>query len=721
MQPPRINLADCSLKAISFDVFDTVIARRCGAPETVFRMVGVRLRASGLLAIGPEHFERARMEAERRLRKHHGAKEITLAEIYAELNRLWQLPAKALEQMVACELATEKENLFAIPGMEETLVQVRRAGKRLLFVSDMYLPEDFLRGVLADLNLCEDGDRLYVSSRWGVSKASGELFRVVLESERLAAGEMAHVGDSWRSDYERAKECGMAAICCLRGALNRFETKLAAGEKLLGACASLGGMARQARLTADPAGTHAVAARLGASLAGPLLTLYAEWVLRTALARKLSRLYFLARDGQALLRLCETLAPALGAEGLELRYLYGSREVWSPAAMLARDAGAAEFFAKQVAFAASSWEECVELLGFGRDEVRSHPVSELWAGFKAEQEWKRRVFLDLAADGQFGPKLAASLRLRSALTARYLREQELAEPGRFGLVDCGWSGTWTDLLGDLVEEQGGGRPVVFFLGRKKRSSAPRGETLAFLFDLQFGSGLKEIPDYFHIVAEFLLTADHGRTRGFEDHAGQLVPQLAEVDWQGFQPEDWRVFRAALVGFARIYASQLQPGAPVPELRTELCELVRLFWEEPTVEEARFFGVHAIGLSPNGAVQQSLARPYGVSDFVRLVTRFQLPGYPPFWWHPGAQVLSKPALRVTMGILWEGREQVRRWRDARGAFFDVKAQFREGLRLVKSLQRAWEQRWDREEIPFEGETKIRATKCAESAAVATLKV
>jgi len=694
-----INLDTPGIKLVSFDVFDTVLTRRCGAPETIFRIVGEKLREQQRLAIAPRTFERMRSEAERRVRQHRMGGEITLAEIYAELNRLWFLSDTALAQLLDCELATERENLFAVPGVRALLEQARRAHKRLAFVSDMYLPEEFIRSVLLECGLFCPEDRLYVSSRWNASKAEGKLFGILLEQENLAGNEVMHFGDSLYSDVQRASKNGLRAVQLSRSSLNRFETVLSQAEsETFEPAGTLAGFSRQARLAADETGERSVAARLGASLAGPILSAYAEWVLRAALKRNLQRLYFLARDGEALMRICEVLAPAVGAAGIELKYFYGSREVWSPAVLVKMDEPAADFFATQIAFTASTWEHCVEYLGFTSDEIKRTALPPKWASTPRTTDWKKQIFRDVAADPVLGAILKQRLEEKASLARRYVREQGLAEPVPCGLVDCGWSGTWTDLLGDLVAAEGGRPPLIFFLGRRKRSTPARCETLAWMFDHQAGSGLKSVPDYFHVVIEFLLTANHGRTVGFEAAAGRLQVKLAAVDWQGFNPEDWRVYRSALLGYAELYASQVRVNQESTDLRIALNELVVLFWEQPTVAEARFFAGHTIGLSPTRANIKTLARPYGWGDALRLAGRGQLPGHPPFWWHEGAQALSGSAIRPGMGLLWELRELLRELRDNR-AGLNAKQLARLLARSARKLKQVCERREENDFCQF----------------------
>ena len=226
------------------------------------------------------------------------------------------------------------------------------------------------------------------------------------------------------------------------------------------------------------------------------------------------------------------------------------------------------------------------------------------------------------------------------------------------LVDCGWSGTWTDILSDVITVHGGRQPEVFFLGRRGKV-ASRAPTLAFLFDHQLGTGLDKIPEYFHIVVEFSLTANHGRTKGYCEQAGRLVPELAPTDLQGFRREEWAVFRNSLVRFAELYAEQLAPQRAVPDLRSELVSCVSLLWERPSAGEAEFLGRHTVGLSPVQPGEKVLARAYGYRDALRLIFQLRLPGYPPYWWHEGAQAASPVGPRAVIAMLWESRELVRK--------------------------------------------------------------
>jgi hypothetical protein len=319
---------------------------------------------------------------------------------------------------------------------------------------------------------------------------------------------------------------------------------------------------------------------------------------------------------------------------------------------------AAEFFAVNVAFSAGSWNDCVEYLGFNASELETTPLPRRWSQKRLTKDVKRQVFTDIAAHPEFGPRSKRWLSEKSALTRRYLTESGLVAKVPCGLVDCGWSGKWTDIISDLVVLSGGAEPEVFFLGRRNENVPSRSRTFAFLFDHQSGLGLDRVPDSFHVIIEFFLTAGHGRTEGFKDEAGKVIPVLAAVDMQGFKLEEWRGFRTALMRFAVVYAEQYLSGSPQADLRRTLVELTEMLWESPTAGEAELLARHTIGLSPNRSAGLRLARSYRVSDLLRLVFRFKLPGYPPFWWHEGALALTQPGLRFVMGVLWQLRELAR---------------------------------------------------------------
>ena len=72
------------LTVSSFDVFDTVLTRRVGAPEAVFMVVAEQLRRESSISTSADAFAELRRSYELRMIRTTG-RQVRLREIYAEL------------------------------------------------------------------------------------------------------------------------------------------------------------------------------------------------------------------------------------------------------------------------------------------------------------------------------------------------------------------------------------------------------------------------------------------------------------------------------------------------------------------------------------------------------------------------------------------------------------------------------------------------------------
>lgn len=170
----------------SFDVFDTCLTRRVTEPSAVFYDVARRAYARMGLAWTPalgEEFLAARILAERQARDRSGREEITLAEIWHRLSVLMGWPDDP--SLAVCELDAEEAVLFPIPAVQEMIQGARSQGGRIVFVSDMYLPAEFIQRQLFQHGIAEKGDSLYVSCEVGKTKRTGNLFKHVLANEKV--------------------------------------------------------------------------------------------------------------------------------------------------------------------------------------------------------------------------------------------------------------------------------------------------------------------------------------------------------------------------------------------------------------------------------------------------------------------------------------------------------------------------------------------------------
>ncbi|MBP8969553.1 MAG: hypothetical protein KBG42_09775 [Lachnospiraceae bacterium] len=191
---------------ISFDVFDTLIFRPFSEPADLFYFVGEKL--------GIQDFKNLRINAESRARQivHKASEgyEVTLEQIWEGLERETGLSAK---EGIRIETETERNLCFANPYMLEVWNELINAGKKLIIVSDMYLPADTINGIL-EKNGFAGADRIYISNEFGINKYEGRLYAKVKEdiNKDIPNAKIIHVGDNPRSDHRMAIKSGFESV-----------------------------------------------------------------------------------------------------------------------------------------------------------------------------------------------------------------------------------------------------------------------------------------------------------------------------------------------------------------------------------------------------------------------------------------------------------------------------------------------------------------------------
>ena len=188
---------------ISFDVFGTLIFRPFSDPADLFYILGEKF---GIL-----DFRSKRILAERRAREKKYKKEkhyeVTLEEIWNELSLVTSIdPEKGMET----EIETELSLCYANPFMLKVWNGLKEKGRKLIIISDMYLPEAVIRRIL-EKNGITGAERIYISNSHNINKYEGRIYKKVLDD--IGANEkLIHVGDDPRSDVLMAKNAGIDVV-----------------------------------------------------------------------------------------------------------------------------------------------------------------------------------------------------------------------------------------------------------------------------------------------------------------------------------------------------------------------------------------------------------------------------------------------------------------------------------------------------------------------------
>lgn len=305
--PEQLAARLAAYDVVTFDVFDTLLLRPLARPEDAFYLLGARL--------GYPDLRRLRIQAEEEARRRKelaaGSREVSLEEIWAVLaleTGLSQTEGMAAERRLEFDLC--RANPYFLP----VVAALRRQGKTLAVLSDMYLEEET---VAALLDRCGFGtfDACLVSGERGSSKSGGGLYR--LAQKLLGPGRAcAHVGDDPWADQRQAEAAGWAAFPYRN--VHRAGAPYRA-EDMSPIVGSLYRGLVNARLH-NGAELHSRAWEYGYVYGGLFAVGYCRFVERLRRELGADRLLFLSRDGAVLLRVYQRLYPAEGERAVYARW-----------------------------------------------------------------------------------------------------------------------------------------------------------------------------------------------------------------------------------------------------------------------------------------------------------------------------------------------------------------------------------------------------------------
>jgi HAD superfamily hydrolase (TIGR01549 family) len=199
-------------KVISFDIFDTLIQRPFFEPHDLFRLLDPYYEEQ-VNRKNCMNFSEMRREAEllARAEKVHDFsmhEEVTIDEIYDLLSKKYSINKNVCDLMKQKEIELELNYCVARESVKELYEMAKQAGKRIILVSDMYLPSSVIK-IILHKNGYSDYERLYLSSESRISKQSSNLFKKVLNDLDLEPSEIFHIGDNWHSDHKQASSLGV--------------------------------------------------------------------------------------------------------------------------------------------------------------------------------------------------------------------------------------------------------------------------------------------------------------------------------------------------------------------------------------------------------------------------------------------------------------------------------------------------------------------------------
>jgi FMN phosphatase YigB (HAD superfamily) len=646
----------------SFDVYDTCVSRTAARPHDLFFLAAWSLLPTHLApwrrhAIAATVMW-ARVFAERRAHRLGGVREaVSLDDIYRVL-RLPGWTGLSVTTLRERELELEQDCLYAVCPSRARLDDLRAAGQRIVFSSDMYLPPDFIRAQLVRLGLATGTEPLYVSGALGLTKRSGRLFTHLADREGIPLDRITHVGDDAVGDALVPARLGVRIMPFEAGRANRHERagplRRAIGDPAL---TLWHGLSRQARLIGtsgdcppglDPTGFLV-------SVAGPLLTAYVAWVLQEAMAQGVQRLYFVARDGEVLLAVAQILAVRLG--GPKLRYLYGSRRAW-----LAPSADPPDPLWRRLVVTPGQRNSPFDLLARLGLEASQIGVLLAQAGIPSDMAsmlsspWQARITIDsLLADPLIRGVISGHAEAARSTALGYLSQEGLLAEQDWALVDVGWSLNCQAALRRLLvarDPRQAGAVRGFYLGLAKDHLSAHIAGAAFPMLPMPGSLISRR----RVVVEHLFTPSTDRTTiGYSEAGGRYEPVLGAESRGPAELAFAARLREGLLAYTRLAVDCEAVWDDPGRFRDWAIGIATRFLSMPTRSEATALA----GLSVNAdlrhelAFQEPLCRPLDWSDAVSIartallgtLANDGLPG-----WLEASAAMSQTSVRAAVGLM-----------------------------------------------------------------------
>lgn len=315
----RVDELICIAKeydAISFDIFDTLIMRETLFPEDVFAIVERKVNGRGCFCDFALNRKRAILE--------NPTANPNIYEIYDKFADITGISSDACRDIMQLELDVEREVLVKRETVVEILKCIHDMGKPVFLITDMYLPADIIKEILAELGITHYEDLLVSCDNRSLKVEN--LFSIY--KGKHPYNRYLHIGDNLISDVESASKNGMDTVY-LASALNIFRQR--DSRDLLGQANTICERNMLGFMLADlynnpfelPEERKWRLQEMAALTVAPVVFCMVVKLKEIAESGNYGKILFAARDGYLLKKLYEEVK---GEKAPEAVYLYTSRK-----------------------------------------------------------------------------------------------------------------------------------------------------------------------------------------------------------------------------------------------------------------------------------------------------------------------------------------------------------------------------------------------------------
>lgn len=546
---------------ISFDIFDTLIIRPFYEPSDMFYLLNKKFNEEFKVS-GFMWFSKIRKDSEAACReymwKDYNYNEITLDEIYEYMANNYKLDSNKLNKIKDYEKELELQYCVKRNTGYELYELAKFLDKKVVYTSDMYLDKDLISKILSKNNY--ENDNIYISSESRKTKSNGELYKLVLNSEKIHKQNILHIGDNYESDYLKAKSVSIDS-CHLPKSIdifnNKFNSKIFSGAlfanlssknidhhnylEYMGNRISLALVANKFfdnPYTSIIDGTNFSSSPqfIGYYALGMHMFAVAKWLMDNT--KEYDTVSFMARDGKLLLDVCNELKNIYDNKN-KFEYIYVSRKSLMP--LMIFDEINIYKVLDYIRYDTSTPEDILKLLKPIINVPSNYKMEIREIGFMCSEFFESRNelqrFINFIKDNYFDLK---KYNAYFKMVSEYFKNQLKGKVANF---DVGYSGQPEFILGKLCDKQ----IDTFFIHTNNDTGFINSKTSNYKLNCFY----QFRPVFTGTLREYLMSENIPSCIGYDKKDNDVVPIFNDISKSDYYNDEiLRIIQSSAVEFTK---------------------------------------------------------------------------------------------------------------------------------------------------------------------------
>lgn len=438
-------------KIISFDIWDTIIKRKCHPEE-------IKLHTANYIMLKYENelkekykdiYEilKLRDEIEANIcqenKKAGNDDECRIIDVFKKLQQeIFKEKIEDIsEELLREEIEQEKRAIYINPEILPIFEKYKDL--KMYCISDFYMSADNLKELLDHLQIPVKIEKIYSSADYLLNKRTGNLYKKAEEEIGVKPEDHIHVGDNQYSDIDMAKSLGIETIKTTKTEFNFLPEKGRKFEFDL-SCVKKEETSKENKLFNS-----------GVDLA-PLLYFFGYSIVEYAIKNNIDTVYYQTREGETFIKIHE-LIQKNNPFGVKLPKC----DIMEVSRMATFSASLKEFSIKELLRLWSQYRVQSMKALFKTLAIDIAPYKEFMGRYDINPEenivdpWFDLRVQRLCADKEFTSKIQVELdRKRSELLEYFKNKKGIIDDDKpMFIVDIGWRGTIQDNLAHIFKNK----------------------------------------------------------------------------------------------------------------------------------------------------------------------------------------------------------------------------------------------------------------------------